>query len=60
MVSNETWRYLWQGGDGSYAFPTKGQKPAEFLTRNLFESESNHLPVQSFTNGTLKTAEKTF
>jgi len=41
------------------SFCDKRSETEEFLTLKLFEGESNHLPMQSSTNGILKTAEKT-
>lgn len=41
------------------SFRDERSETQEFLTLKLFEGESNHLPMQSSSNGILKTAEKT-
>lgn len=41
------------------SFHDERSETREFITLKLFEGESNHLAMQSSTNGVLKTAEKT-
>lgn len=41
------------------SFGDERSETQEFLTLKLFEGESNHLLMQSSTNGILRTAEKT-